>query len=88
MKKWDNLRIWSIFVYALLILPAAVIPAKAESFDQSIYSTGLKSEIANEINISDVTGIMKDELLENGVRVQKSQGKYDVLSFELNGDAT
>ncbi len=88
MKKRDNQKIWYVFVFALLILPAAVIPAKAESFDQSIYSTGLKSEIANEINISDVTGIMKDELLENGVRVQKRQGKYDILSFRLNTDAT
>ncbi len=84
MKKNGNPLIYCISV---LITFLFVIPSKAELLDQSIHSIGLKSETENEINTSDVTLILKDGLLENGVRVQKSKGKFDILSFRLNIDA-
>ncbi len=55
---------------------------------QGIHSTGLSSEVASEINQSDVTIILKDGLFSDSRRVQKSKGKYDILSFRSNVEAT
>lgn len=84
MKRSGNLLAYCLSVLIILFF---VIPSKAELLDQSIHSTGLKSETENEINTSDVTLIIKDGLLENGVRVQKSKGKFDTLSFRLNTES-
>ncbi len=86
MRKFCNLYISCMSI--LLTILFFGIPSNAELLDQSIYSKGLKSAIANEINTSDVTSIMQDGLLENGVRVQKSKGKFDILSFRLNIEAS
>lgn len=53
---------------------------------QSILSTGLRSETAAEANTQDVTAIMKDDLLDQAIRVQKGK-RFDVLSFGSNIDA-
>ncbi|MEW6417392.1 MAG: PKD domain-containing protein [Nitrospirota bacterium] len=91
MGNDSNLWKMRVFVLTLLILLTVVIPAKAELLDQSILSTRLSSEVASESSgsyIEDTTSIMKDGLLDVGRRAQKSKGKYDILSFRLNTDAT
>ncbi|MBE0427110.1 MAG: PKD domain-containing protein [Nitrospirae bacterium] len=86
MRKYGNK--WILVILALLILLTVAIPTKAELLDQSIYSTGLKSETSDEINVTDVSVFMKDGLLEDAVRVSKRKGKFDILSFRLDTDAT
>jgi PKD repeat protein len=54
---------------------------------QAILSTGLKSATSSEINVTDVTAIMKDGLLDQTERVQKGKKGYDVLSFRSNVNA-
>ena len=56
--------------------------------NQSVFSTGLKTETNSEINTSDVTAVMKDGSFSQVKRVQKSKRAYDVLSFRSNVDAT
>ncbi len=54
---------------------------------QAILSTGLKSETSSEVNIQDVTSVMKDNLFDKGYKVQKGKRVYDILSFRSNVDA-
>ncbi len=90
MEKERNLQKGGLSGLILLILLVIVtlVPVGAVTIDQSIYSTGLKSDVASEINISDLTATMSDGVLDQGILVQKIKGKYDILSFRLNTDAT
>jgi len=54
---------------------------------QAILSTGLKYEYSSEINSVDVTAILKDGMLDQTKRVQKSKNRHDILSFRSNVDA-
>ena len=90
MEKERNLQKGGLSGLILLILLVIMMPTPvvAVSLDQSIWSTGLKSDVASEINISDLTATMSDGVLDQGIRVQKIKGKYDILSFRSNTDAT
>jgi PKD repeat protein len=57
-----------------------------DMFNQSLFSTGLRKEAASEKNSQNVTELMKDGLLTQGVRVQKSN-QFDVVSFRSNVEA-
>jgi PKD repeat protein len=59
-----------------------------DTLAQVLYSTGLKSVTSSEINAFDETDILKDHLLVQGYRVQHIKGKYEILSFMSNTDAS
>jgi len=52
------------------------------------YSTGLKSATTKESSASDVTAAMKDGKLDIGIQVALSKGKYNILSFRSNAEAS
>lgn len=87
MKTGFNQCSKIVLIIVLMILFTTVMPAIAGLLDQSLHSTGLKSATADETNTSDVTAVMQDGLFDQGIRVQKSKNKYDILSFGLNIEA-
>lgn len=54
---------------------------------QSLYITGLKTETAPDVTLSDVSAAMKDEVLNQPKRLQKSNKSYSALSFRGNTEA-
>jgi PKD repeat protein len=52
------------------------------------YSTGLKSATAKELYASDMTATMKDGKLDIGIQVALRSGKYNILSFQSNIEAS
>ncbi|MFZ3137206.1 MAG: PKD domain-containing protein [Thermodesulfovibrionales bacterium] len=52
------------------------------------YTTGLKSATTKESSASDVTATMKDGKLDMGIQVALSSGKYNILSFRSNTEAS
>jgi PKD repeat protein len=59
-----------------------------DTLAQALNITGLKSVTAPEISVVDQTAVMKDGLLDQGFRVQRAKGKYEIMSFRANTEAS
>ena len=62
--------------------------ADIDLFNISCHSLLLRSESSDELSPVDVTGLLKDDLLDQAIRIKKDKRKYDVLSFQSNVAAT
>lgn len=57
-----------------------------DMFHQALFSVGLRKETTSEKNSQNITALMKDDILTQGVRVKKSN-QFDVVSFTSNVEA-